>query len=38
MAITERSAHVKSDKGLQADALGRVGRIPLRRWGWPDTY
>jgi amino acid transporter len=29
MAITERSAHVKSDKGLQADALGLVGNIVI---------
>jgi amino acid transporter len=29
MAITEPSAHVKSDKGLQADALGLVGNIVI---------
>jgi amino acid transporter len=29
MAITEPTAHVKSDKGLQADALGLVGNIVI---------
>ena len=29
MAITEPSAHVKSDKGLQADALGLAGNIVI---------
>jgi amino acid transporter len=29
MAITEPPAHVKSDKGLQADALGLVGNIVI---------
>jgi hypothetical protein len=27
MAVTEPPAHVRSDKGLQADALGLVGNI-----------